>query len=169
MTLGLNVEISRNHRKIAVAGKGRNCPHEVFKLALEVGREIGSRHDSLILLTGGLGGVMAAASSGCRSAGGFVVSLVPGTAYRTTPVNDDASLVIDTGLSVLERNVVLACAGDAMVALPGSHGLWQEMAVALDVGKPVWAIGEHTCVMPGVEILRSMTDLAERLDEFTRE
>ena len=40
-----------------------------------------------------------------------------------------------------------------MIAVPGSHGTLQEMAVAVDLGKPVIAVGIHETEIPGVRYL----------------
>jgi uncharacterized protein (TIGR00725 family) len=59
-----------------VIGFGRDhCPEDVYRTAYQVGAEI-ARRDA-ILLTGGLGGVMEAASRGAKESGGFVIGIIP--------------------------------------------------------------------------------------------
>ncbi|GAA2339985.1 LOG family protein [Dactylosporangium salmoneum] len=152
--------------KVAVVGKGRNCPEPVYELALAAGELVGSRPDRCLLLTGGLAGVMRAAATGAKRAGGLVVSVLPAQALRPTAAHDQADLTLDTGMSVHVRNVVLASSAGALIALPGGHGTLQEIIVATDLGKPVWALGDHAVRLPGVEYLDSLTELAQRLDAF---
>jgi hypothetical protein len=62
--------------QILVAGSSEeHCTREVYRLAYEVGREIARQKATLI--TGGLGGVMEASSSGAKDAGGIVVGIIP--------------------------------------------------------------------------------------------
>jgi uncharacterized protein (TIGR00725 family) len=151
---------------IAIVGKGRNCPEETYALAYQVGQLVGGYGGSCVLFTGGLGGVMEAASRGCQQQGGFVVGMLPEEASRTTPVSDFLDLAINTGLSPQVRNVVLAAAVDVMIALPGSHGAFQEMIVALDMGRVVLAVGDHSARLPGAKYLESVETLDSELQRI---
>ncbi|MGA4844020.1 LOG family protein [Streptomyces sp. G45] len=150
---------------IAVVGKGRNCPPEVYELAHEVGGIV-ARQPGCLLVTGGLGGAMEAAARGAKESGGRVLGLLPGLANRTTQPHAEVDLRLDTGLTANGRNIVLASVAHAMVAVPGSHGALQEMIVAVDAGTTVWAVGEHTTRLPGVDYLGSTDELAARLTAF---
>jgi uncharacterized protein (TIGR00725 family) len=147
---------------VAVVGKGRDCPGPVYDLAFQVGVLIGA-HRELLLVTGGLGGAMEGAALGAKQSGGRVLGLLPGRPNRTTGVFAGADLQLDTGLSTNGRNIVLASAVSAMAAVPGSHGSLQEMIIAADAGKPVWAVGRHRTRLPGVEYLHTLDELADRL------
>lgn len=151
---------------MAVVGKGRRCPPHVYELGLEVGGVIGDLRDKATLLTGGLGGVMEAAAAACSKKGGFVVSLLPGAADRTSAPGTQVDVRIDTGLPASVRNVVMGSACDLMVALPGSHGTVQEAAVAADLGKPVWGIGDHGVRLPFVSYLEDVATLRRDLAAF---
>ncbi|MFI1962716.1 LOG family protein [Streptomyces pathocidini] len=151
---------------IAVVGKGRNCPPPVYQLAHEVGGTVARLPDCL-LVTGGLGGAMEAAARGAKENGGRVLSLLPGVSNRTTQPHTEVDIRLDTGLTANGRNIVLASVVNAMIAVPGSHGALQEMIVAVDAGKTVWAVGEHTTRLPGVEYLASSGELSARLHAFT--
>ncbi|MFC4066236.1 SLOG cluster 4 domain-containing protein [Actinoplanes subglobosus] len=149
---------------IGVVGKGRDCPEQVIGLGHRIGELIGRRRDRLALVTGGLGGVMEAAAKGAKEHGGLVISVLPAAAHRPSRTHGHADLSIDTGLTVHSRNVVLASTADALVAAPGAHGTLQEMLVASDLGKPVWAVGDHAVRLPGVDYLPGLDAVESKLD-----
>lgn len=88
-----------------------------------------------VLVTGGLGGVMEAASRGARKEGGLVVGVVP-----QETANAWVDVVIKTGMGDA-RNVILANTADAFIAIGGSHGTLSEIAFALKRGKAVVSLG----------------------------
>jgi hypothetical protein len=151
---------------VAVVGKGRNCPESTWRLAAEAGALVGRLGESCVLVTGGLGGAMRAAADAAHERGGAVVGILPGAEHRSSEVYEHADLMINTGLSVHIRNIVLAATADVVIAVPGSHGTFQEMIIALDLEKPVLAIGEHPVRLPGVEYLGSTAELADRLTKI---
>lgn len=67
-------------------------------------------------MTGGLGGVMEAASAGAASAGGLTVGLLPGE--NRAAANRSVAVTIPTGLGEA-RNALVVRAADAVVALGG--------------------------------------------------
>jgi uncharacterized protein (TIGR00725 family) len=90
-------------------------------------------------VTGGLGGVMAAASRGARAARGTVVALLPGA--DPAAANPDADVVVATGLGQA-RNVLVVRSADAVIAVGGSWGTLSEVAIARRLGRPVvWLRG----------------------------
>src|SRR5206468_3170100 len=80
-----------------------------------------------ILVCGGLGGVMEAAARGAARRGGMVVGLLP--TYRHADGNAHLTVSLPTGLGHA-RNILVAAAGDAVIALPGLHGTLAEVAPA---------------------------------------
>jgi len=134
---------------VAVVGKGKDCPATRARLAYRVAAELVKRGHTVV--TGGLNGVMRAALAG---AGGRGIAITPGD----LPASSDAALTIRTGLPPQLRNVVTGSCCDAMVALPGSHGTWQEVAIALDRGIPVVLLGDHPWEWPGATPARSVED-----------
>ena len=104
-------------RYVAVVGPGSPHEPELVTLATEAGRLLASA--GYVVMTGGLGGVMAAAAEGAASVGGTAVALLPGTS------RDDASpghtIVIPTGLGEM-RNALLVRSVDAVLAVGGSWG-----------------------------------------------
>lgn len=117
---------------IAVIGAGSATPAEK-KRAEEVGRLLSEK--GCIVVTGGLGGVMEAASRGAKKAGGFVVAVAPGH-----EANAHADLIIATEMGDA-RNAILANTAEAFVAVGGAHGTLSEIAFALKRGKTVAGLG----------------------------
>jgi len=119
---------------IAVIGGSEISP-ETAVLAREVGREVAAK--GAVLLTGGLGGVMAAAAQGAREAGGVSLGILPdGNRRRANPY---LTYTIATNLGHA-RNVLIAHSADALIAVDGSYGTISEAAIALKLGKPVIAL-----------------------------
>jgi hypothetical protein len=116
---------------IGVVGEGR-CPARVGRDAERVGAAVARA--GAVLLTGGRGGVMAAASRGARRAGGVVVGILPG--FARTDANRWVTIPIVTGMDQA-RNVVLVRSCDAIVAVGGMYGTLSEIALALKLGVPV--------------------------------
>jgi len=129
--------------QIAVAG-GEVCGRKAARLAFAVGAEIAA--NGAVLVCGGRGGVMAAAARGASEAGGTVVGLLPG--YDHASGNRYLSITIPTGLGHA-RNVLVAAAGDAVIALAGKHGTLAEVALSGVLHRPVVALGAWGDV-PGV-------------------
>jgi uncharacterized protein (TIGR00725 family) len=117
---------------VAVVGPGDTTDAGLLAAAEAVGR--GLAEAGLTVVTGGLGGVMAAASRGARSAGGHPVGLLPG---EDADAADPAVVVaIPTGLGEL-RNALVVRAAAVVVAVGGSWGTLSEVALARRSGRPV--------------------------------
>jgi uncharacterized protein (TIGR00725 family) len=141
-------------RYVAVCGPGEASAAEA-RAAEEVGA--GLARARAILVTGGLGGVMEAASRGAGEAGGCVIALLPG--LDRAAANRWATIIIPTGLGELRNGLIVRCA-DAIVAIGGAFGTLSELALALKAGKPV--IGLHTWSIEGIEAAASATDAVVR-------
>jgi hypothetical protein len=120
-------------RYVAVVGPGEARPGDVAA-ARELGRLLAEA--GAVVLTGGLGGVMAAATDGANAAGGTTVALLPG-ADRSPAA---ATVAIPTGLGEM-RNALLVRAADAMIAVGGSWGTLSEIALAQRTGVPLVCLG----------------------------
>ena len=118
-------------RYVAVIGGGEADP-EVTAMALEVGRELA--HRGAVVICGGLGGVMAAAARGVQEAGGVSIGILPGPDRHFA--NPYLTYTIPTNLGHA-RNMIIAHAADAVIAVGGSYGTISEAAIALKLGKPV--------------------------------
>ena len=119
---------------ISVIGAG-TCNNETYSIAEEIGKLIAQK--GAILVTGGLSGVMEAASKGATEAGGTTVGILPG--FSKEDANKYVSIPITTGLSHA-RNIVIVRSADAVIAVSGEYGTLSEIAVALKLGKPVIGI-----------------------------
>jgi hypothetical protein len=94
-----------------------------------------------VLISGGLGGVMQAASRGARQAGGVAVGILPGPSHREANPFVDVAIATDLGHA---RNVLVVRSSHAIVALPGEHGTLSEIALAMKVGIPVVGLKSWT-------------------------
>ena len=122
-------------RYVAIVGAG-DADAEAEQQAETVGRLVAE--GGAVVVCGGLGGVMAAACRGAKSAGGTTVGLLPGLDRAAADPNVD--LAIPTGLGEA-RNVLVVRAADVVVAVGGEYGTLSEIAFALKVGTPVVGLG----------------------------
>lgn len=120
---------------VAVSGGG-DASDAVCQLAEEVGRALARR--GAIVVTGGLGGVMEAASRGAKAEGGITVGILP-TGDRAD-VNRWVDVAIPTGMGEA-RNALVVRAADAVIAVEGGFGTLSEIALALRLGTPVVGLG----------------------------
>jgi uncharacterized protein (TIGR00725 family) len=116
---------------VGVIGAGQ-CPDKIYKVARNVGLEIGKK--GWILVCGGLGGVMEAAARGCIEAGGTTVGILPGLEKESA--NPYIKIPIPTGLGE-GRNLLVVRASDVLVSIAGEYGTLSEIAMALKINKPV--------------------------------
>lgn len=97
------------------------------------------------IVTGGLGGVMRAASRGARSSpryrSGDVIGVLP--TYDASHANEFVDIPICTGLNH-GRNLVVVATADVVLVVGGRGGTLSEIALAWQLGKPVIAVGTAT-------------------------
>ncbi|MBW3632386.1 MAG: TIGR00725 family protein [Chloroflexi bacterium] len=105
-------------------------------LAGAVGRLLAER--GCVLVSGGLGGGMAAACRGAREAGGVTIGIIPG--YDDRAANPWVEHVVCTGLGQA-RNALVAATGQALIAVGGGWGTLSEIALGLRLGRPVVLLG----------------------------
>jgi hypothetical protein len=110
--------------------------------ALKVGELIALRN--AITLTGGMGGVMEAASKGAKSIGGTTVGVLP--SYDARDGNPYIDIPIVTGLNHA-RNIIVVRSSHVIIAVGGEYGTLSEIAFALKLGMTVvgldsWDVGE---------------------------
>lgn len=109
-------------------------------------RKLGSRlvAEGHRIITGGLGGVMAAVSEGAKKSrhwfDGAVIGVVP--SYKASNANEWCDIVIPTGMQAA-RNVIVVASADAVVADGGGAGTMSELAMAWQLDKPIIALGSE--------------------------
>lgn len=121
--------------RISVIG-GHEADEQASRLALEVGREIGARGH--VLICGGRTGVMREVCRGAKETGGLTVGILPGEDLGD--VNEFVDIPLPTGIGYA-RNVLVARAGEAVIAIDGSVGTLSEIAFALISNRPVVGLG----------------------------
>lgn len=144
-----------NRLMIAVIG-GRETEASLLKEAEEAGRRIAEK--GAILVCGGLGGVMEAASRGAKSAGGVTVGILP--QEHAGEANRYIDIPVATGLGI-GRNVIIARASDALIAVGGEYGTLSEIAFALQIGKPV--AGIRTWDVKGILSVANAAEAVEKV------
>ena len=106
-----------------------------LELAEEIGRLIAE--NGCILVNGGMGGTMERAAKGAKSAGGTTIGILSST--DRNEANPYIDYAIPTPLGFV-RNVLVANASDAVIALPGKWGTSNELSFAMMAGVPVVAL-----------------------------
>jgi len=134
----------RKRIRIAVIG-GSRPGRQALDTALEVGRLVA--RSGAVVVCGGLGGVMEAASRGAREEGGLVVGILPGNS--PADANPWVDLPIATGLGYT-RNALVVMNADAIIAVDGEYGTLSEIAHGLIQGKKV--VGLRTWDVRGVTV-----------------
>jgi uncharacterized protein (TIGR00725 family) len=125
----------RRRIRIAVIG-GSRAGRQALDTALEVGRLIA--RSGAVVVCGGLGGVMEAASRGAREEGGLVIGILPGGSGADA--NPWVDVPVATGLGYT-RNSLVVMNADAVIAVDGEYGTLSEIAYGLIQGKKVVGLG----------------------------
>ena len=116
-----------------------SCPGAASATQCSQAREIGERlaRAGAVVVCGGLGGVMEAASKGAGEAGGTSVGIIP----SDTPdqANKYCDVVVATGLGK-SRDFLVAYSGDAVIVVGGGAGTLTEIAAAYQADKPIVAV-----------------------------
>jgi uncharacterized protein (TIGR00725 family) len=139
---------------IAVVGASQALDVDLAD-AEAVGRLLGAA--GAVVVCGGRGGVMAAASRGAASAGGTVIGMLPGD--DRSDANEWVTIAVPTGLGEL-RNGLIVRTADAMVAVGGAYGTLSEVALGLQAGLKVY--GLHTWDIGGIEPVASPEAAVEK-------
>ncbi len=150
----MTAEEKKRPQRVAVIGGGE-CTAEQAGIAREVGAELARR--GCVLITGGMGGIMEAASAGSKSQGGLTVGILPGTS--AADANEHVDIPIVTGLSHARNSLVVRSA-DAIIAINGQYGTLSEIALGLTMGIPV--VGLDSWDIDGVETVSTAGEAVER-------
>lgn len=123
-------------RQILIIGNNESgCTPELEKLAYDVGVEVAKSES--VLITGGLGGVMKAASHGAHDAGGLTVGIIPQD--NPSYANEFCDIVIPSGLG-LSRDFLNALSADGVIIVGGGSGTLSETCAAYMHKKPIAAL-----------------------------
>ena len=119
--------------QILVIGNNDNgCTPDLEKIAYETGIEIAKSNS--ILITGGLGGVMKAASKGAKESGGLTVGIIPQN--DMSEANEFCDVVIPSGIGLM-RDFLNALSADGVIAIGGGSGTLSEICAAYMYSKPI--------------------------------
>src|SRR5256886_10301283 len=115
---------------IAVIGKSDKDPGdrpspEAIRAAETVGANVAGA--GAILISGGLTGVMEAASRGAKRANGLVIGMLPG--FDKADANPYVDVALTTGMGWM-RNTLTVRAADAVIMISGGIGTLNELTVA---------------------------------------
>jgi hypothetical protein len=123
-------------KQVLVVGYGKDhCTDVAYQAAYQVGLELAKC--DVILITGGLGGVMEAASRGAREGGSFVIGIIPQDDKAMSNAYCDA--VIATGIG-FARDFVTAYSADAIIVVGGGAGTLIELLAAYQIKTPIVAV-----------------------------
>ena len=123
-------------RQILVIGNNDNgCTPELEKLAYDTGSNIAKSNS--VLITGGLGGVMRAASHGAHDAGGLTVGIIPQNDFSLA--NEFCDIVIPSGMGLM-RDFLNALSADGVIVIGGGSGTLSEICAAYMYKKPIVAL-----------------------------
>jgi len=126
----------RRRNQILVIGSDKDhCSETVYRTAYQVGLMVAKR--GAVLLSGGLGGVMEAASQGAKEGGGFVIGIVP--QEEKTAANPYCDTVIATGIGHAP-DFLTAYSADAVIIVGGGAGTMIEAAAAYQKKIPIIAL-----------------------------
>jgi|SRR5437879_1857539 len=139
-------------RYVAVCGASEATPSQLHA-AREVGRLL-AKHGAVVI-NGGFGGVMGAASEGAASEGGLVVGILPDT--DRGGANPHLSVAIATGLGQA-RNSVIVTAADSVIAIGPGWGTLSEIAIARRLDR----LALDTWDVKGLEVVDSPAEAVKR-------
>ncbi|TMD11816.1 MAG: TIGR00725 family protein [Chloroflexi bacterium] len=143
-----------HRRYVAVCGASEATPSQ-----LDAAREVGKllAQNGAVVINGGFGGVMGAASEGAAGAGGTVVGILPDS--DRGGVNAHLTIAIATGLGQA-RNAVIVTAADSVIAIGPGWGTLSEIALARRLGRSVF--GLDTWDVEGLDVVKTPAEAVHR-------
>lgn len=117
-------------KQIVVIGESDTKKH--LDDAYEIGKFIAK--NNYVLITGGRGGIMEAASRGAAENNGTVIGILPGSDFYEA--NKYCNIVIPTGIGYA-RNMINILSADILIALTGKAGTLSELVYAWQYNKPI--------------------------------
>ncbi len=122
--------------QILIIGHNDNgCTPDHEKIAYEIGYEVAK--SNCVLITGGLGGVMKAASHGAHDANGLTVGIIPQD--DASFANEFCDIVIPSGMG-MTRDFLTALSADGVIIVGGGSGTLSEICASYMNKKPIVAI-----------------------------
>jgi len=119
--------------QILIIGNNDNgCTPELENIAYQTGAEVAKSNS--ILITGGLGGVMKAASKGAKDSGGITVGIIPQN--DKSEANEFCDIIIPTGIGLM-RDFLNVLSADGVIAIGGGSGTLSEICAAYMYSKPI--------------------------------
>jgi uncharacterized protein (TIGR00725 family) len=122
-------------RLIAIIGAGE-CSEQDYEVARSIGALLAQNGFGVVC--GGRTGVMEAAMRGAKEANGASVAILPQDDF--SDVSEYADIVIPSGFGI-GRNILIVRSALAIIAVGGKYGTLSEIAFALQLNKPVIALG----------------------------
>ena len=148
------MQVRGPRRYVAVCGASEATPSQL-DAAREVGRLLA--RSGAIVLNGGFGGVMGAASEGASSEGGTVVGILPDA--DRGGANAHLTVALATGLGQA-RNTVIVTAADSVIAIGHGWGTLSEIALARRLDRPVVAL--DTWQVNGLDVVNTPAEAVRR-------
>ncbi len=141
-------------RYVAVCGASEATPSQ-----LDTAREVGKllAKEGCIVINGGYGGVMDAASEGAASEGGIVVGIL--AEADRDGASPHLTVSLPTGLGQA-RNSVIVTAADSVIAIGAGWGTLSEIALARRLGRTVF--GLDTWDVNGLDVVRTPAEAVRR-------
>jgi uncharacterized protein (TIGR00725 family) len=119
-----------------VGGHSANTTPDALLLAEAVGAEVARRGYAIVCGAGD--GVMEAACRGCRRAGGVTIGVLKGNRSHDANIHIDYPIL--TSMDVASNNIIVWTAA-GLIAFDGRYGTLNEVALALDFGRPLVMVG----------------------------
>lgn len=149
---------------IGVIGPGSGATPEEINTAHEVGELLAEAGH--VVVTGGLDGVMEAASRGAFEAGGTSVGLLPGR--ERVDGNRYLTVSIPTGMGEM-RNALLVRTADAIICVGGSWGTLSELALAVRTAVPVVVLDGWDLPVEGPTSAKSAAEAVSAVERLCGE
>jgi len=127
--------MTKKYQILVIGHDDAGCTPDHEKMAYETGKEIAK--SGAVLITGGLGGVMKAASHGAHDAGGLAVGIIPQN--DASFANQYCDIIIPTGMGHT-RDFLTALSADGVIVIGGGSGTLTEICASYVHKKPIAAL-----------------------------
>ncbi len=141
-------------RYVAVCGGSEATPAQL-DAAREVGRLLA--RSGAVVINGGYGGVMGAASEGAAREGGTVVGIL--SEPNREGANEHLTISLPTGMGQ-GRNFLIVSAAESVIAIGRGWGTLSEIALARRLGRSVFAL--DTWDAEGLERVATPAEAVQR-------